>query len=151
MGARGHPGILGWISNGDRVAKSHPVRCCTRWMEPHCTYEQGETWVMSEEVQPVREKLSQEIGTCDWEPLPVHATSDKLIVVDSSIPLLDDAVVVAENDSAQVSSWIESGRLSKLTPAEQSELKDASGTFFQFVIVAPFVLAQRVLLDLQSD
>ena len=79
--------------------------------------------------------------------LAVHATSDKLIVVAPEIALLDAAVAVAQNDTAKVTSWIESGQLTKLTPPEQETLKDAEAVFFRFVIVAPFVLAQQLNLD----
>ena len=105
---------------------------------------------MSDDVQSLREKLSREIGTCDWSLLAVHASADKLIVVAPGIAFLDAAVVVAQNDTTKVASWIESGQLSKLTPPEQANLKDAPAVFFQFVIVAPFVMAQQVRLDPQE-
>ena len=106
---------------------------------------------MSDDSQSIREKLSQDIGTSDWPLLAPHAASDKLIVVEPAIALLDAAVAVAENDAKTVTPWIENGQLSKLTPDEQAELAEGDTAFFQFVIVAPFVLAQRVLLAPQSD
>ena len=94
----------------------------------------------------IREKLAQEIGTVDWKPLAVHAQGDKLIVVAADIDLLDAAVAVAEDDASKVTPWIEGGKLTKLTLEEQAALEQEPGTFFQFVVVAPFVLAKRVIL-----
>ena len=106
---------------------------------------------MTEPALPLREKLSQETATVDWSLLAPHAKSEKLIVVDPSIVLLDAAVSVAQNDAAQVTAWIEGGQLTKLSPNEQTELEQEKAVFFEFVVVAPFVLAKRVLLAPQSS
>ena len=105
---------------------------------------------MSNESQDLRTKLSQEIGTADWSLLAPHAQSEKLIVVDDAVVLLDAALAVANNDTHRITHWIEGGQLTKLTPDQQTKLEDEKAAFFQFVIVAPFVLAQRVLLAPQS-
>ena len=100
---------------------------------------------------PLREKLSQEIATADWSLLAPHAKSEKLIVVDPAIVLLDAAVAVAENNSIQITSWIEDGQLTKLSPDEQAEMENEKAVFFEFVIVAPFILAKRMLLAPESS
>ncbi len=106
---------------------------------------------MTDKAQSLREKLSEEIGTSDWSLLAPHAKSEKLIVVGPAVALLDAAVAVAENDASKVNAWIENGKLTKLTPDEQTELTEGAAAFFQFVIVAPFVLGQRMLLAPQAE
>ncbi len=106
---------------------------------------------MTEPELPLREKLSKETATVDWSLLAPHAKSEKLIVVDPAIVLLDAAVAVAENDATQVTAWIESGQLTKLSPEAQEELEEEKAVFFEFVVVAPFVLAKRVLLAPESS
>ncbi len=102
---------------------------------------------MTADSESVREKLQGELGTIDWPLLAVHARSGNLILVSPDIEFLDAAVAVAGNDTQQVSTWVEAGQLTKLDESEQAALDGEQGVFFQFVVVAPFVLARRVLLS----
>ena len=106
---------------------------------------------MTENTSNLREKLAQELGTADWSLLAPHAKSEKLIVVASAIELVDAAIAVAHNDAMQVTAWIEGGQLTKLSPDEQADMDNEKAVFFEFVIVAPFVLAKRMLLAPESS
>ena len=105
---------------------------------------------MTDESKSIRDKLAEELGTTDWAPLAPHAASEKLIIAAADLDLLEAAVAVAENDAGRGTSWIEGGQLAKLSPDEQAALNDGPRTFFQFVVVAPFVLAQQVDLSAPS-
>ncbi len=102
---------------------------------------------MSEEQTPtLREKLSEEVGRAAWKDLRPHAVRGQLIFVDASLTLLDVAVAVAEDQSAEVQAWVGSGLLRKLDEGEL-ERGDADNPWHEFVIVQPFVLARPIELN----
>ena len=95
----------------------------------------------------LEQELRSQIGTADWPVLQIHAKSGNMIVLNQSVDLLTFAIAVAANDTEVVSKHIQEGAVSKPSPEEQARLKSASGEFFQFVIVAPFILVKPVGLN----
>lgn len=75
--------------------------------------------------------------------MKAHARSGSLIIVESRVALLDAAVAVADDQTAQVSAWITDGLLHRNYPAVDAEID----TLFNFVVVAPYVLAQPISLE----
>ena len=102
---------------------------------------------MSSDRDDLKKKIASELGTADWRLLASHAKSASLIVVDQTLDLLDVALAVAANETDRVSPWIEQGFLTKLDDASQATLAETPSAYFQFVVIAPFVLAQRIVLD----
>ena len=102
---------------------------------------------MNSKHDELRTKLQGETGTADWSLLASHGRSDHLIIVRSDVELLEAAVAVASNNAERVAGWIEEGLLSKPDAALQSEFSKAESVFFQFIVVAPFVMAQQIKLS----
>lgn len=91
-----------------------------------------------------RKKLAEEVGTAPWSLLDPHFRRDALFLVDPQLELLDVAVAAAEDRTAEVRGWIEEGRLSRPSAEQSQAWADEEGAMFRFVIVQPFVLAQRI-------
>ncbi len=102
---------------------------------------------MTTPPEDLRAKITSELGTAGWALLASHAKSGSLILVDRSLDLIDVAVAIAGNETKQVGPWVERGLLSKLDEREQASMAETDAAFFQFVVVSPFVLAQRLVLD----
>ncbi|MGC6418900.1 MAG: DUF2288 family protein [Bradymonadia bacterium] len=95
----------------------------------------------------LEQELRSQIGTADWPVLQIHAKSGNMIVLNQSVDLLTFAIAVAANDTEVVSKHIQEGAVSKPSAEEQARFKGATGEFFQFVIVAPFILVKPVGLN----
>lgn len=95
-------------------------------------------------MEDIRTQLAQDIAEVEWEVLIPHAQRDAIIIVDSSLPLLDVAVAVANDDQMSVQHWISEALISK--PSQQ-QLSDWNGTpeqKFNTAIVQPFVIISPV-------
>jgi len=102
---------------------------------------------MTSSPDEIRNRLSQEKGTIDWPFLQVHARAENLIIVGTGLNLLDVAVAIATDDAAQIHTLLSDGNIHKPSPSEQSALQNTQGAYFEFVIVAPFVVAQQIQLN----
>ncbi len=91
----------------------------------------------------LRETLEKNILPTEWKMLAMHQTRDAVFIVKASVPLLEAAVAVAEDNTAAVKSWLDSGELYRPTPSQIAAWSDESGVRFDSVIVQPFVLARR--------
>ncbi len=91
--------------------------------------------------EPLAEKLKDEIGTAAWPLLKPHADRGVLLMIHTQLDLLDVAVQVAEDQTEQVRSWLDSGKISR-PPLAQMKAWEAENTVFTCVIVHPFVLIQ---------
>lgn len=87
----------------------------------------------------LREKLKSEVMATDFATLAPHFARGALIMVDSSLDLLDVAESVACDERAQVEAWLLSRGLWRAT---DDDAKRGLTLRFQFVIVQPWVLAQ---------
>jgi hypothetical protein len=103
---------------------------------------------MSEESnQSIREKLSEEIGAVSWNALSVHAKGGTLITVKENQDLMDVAIAIAQDDTDKVARWLEEGLVYKPDEKEIEALEKEDGTPFKFLLVQPFVIAQRILSE----
>ena len=102
---------------------------------------------MDDNDKTTRDKLADQIGTAPWSLLEVHAQNDHLILVDSSLTILDVALGIAENHTDVVSTWITDGLVGKPTLEQWDAFKSDHVRRFQFVVVQPYVLAQLVNVD----
>ncbi|MBX3246743.1 MAG: DUF2288 family protein [Myxococcales bacterium] len=92
----------------------------------------------------LREKLAAELLPTGWSTLAPHFARDALFVVAEGVSLLDVAVAVAEDRSAEVGAWLEAGQLARPSAAQARAWADAGTARFVIAIVQPFVLAQPV-------
>ena len=98
--------------------------------------------IMSSETPDLRNELQSQIGSGGWPLLRAHAVSGSLILVDEQVALIDAALAVAEDRTDLVRGWITDETLHRRYPPADAEVD----TLFNFVVVAPYVLAQPLSL-----
>jgi hypothetical protein len=99
---------------------------------------------MSDSERPIRERLASEIGLCQASDLRAHLERDAVIMVHSSLDLLEVAVAVAEDRSATVREWIVSELLAKPSAEQVKRLFESDTLSLRSVIVRPYVLVQEL-------
>ena len=98
----------------------------------------------------LRAKLNLETAQLAWPELERHFARGDVIKVAPGMDLVDTALTVAENNAATVEAWLANGRIAR---AELSDAEDwhARQPMFWAVVVAPWVLVQEVLKQLDSE
>ena len=98
----------------------------------------------------LRAKLNLETAQLTWSELERHFARGDVIRVAPGMDLVDTALHVAENDTATVQEWLADGRIAR---AELTEAEDwhARQPMFWAVVVAPWVLVQEVLKELDAE
>ena len=91
---------------------------------------------------PVKQELKAAIGQVTWGDLRKHLVRDVIIIVDSSIDLLDAALKVSKNDQTRVSGWITDGLLTKPNARQLEHWEKNLSLPFLSVVVQPFILVQ---------
>jgi len=97
----------------------------------------------------LRAKLNLETAQLAWPELERHFARGDVIKVEPGMDLVDTALHVAENNAATVREWLANGRIAR---AELHDAEDwhARQPMFWAVVVAPWVLVQEVLKELES-
>ena len=89
------------------------------------------------------DKFKNEVGTVSWSWLRPHEKHKILFPVVEKLDLIEVAIVVAEDQTAQVESWLTDGSL-KRPSQEQIEKWEKSGGLFSGIIVKPYVFFKAV-------
>ena len=97
----------------------------------------------------LRAKLNLETAQLAWPELERHFARGDVIKVAVGVDLVDAALHVAENNTATVQEWLADGHIAR---AELADAEDwhARQPMFWAVVVAPWVLIQEVLKELDS-
>ena len=97
----------------------------------------------------LRAKLNLETAQLAWPELERHFARGVVIRVAAGMDLVEAALQVAENNAATVQAWLADGRIAK---AELADAEDwhARQPLFWAVVVAPWVLIQEVLPELET-
>jgi hypothetical protein len=97
----------------------------------------------------LRAKLNLETAQLGWSELERHFARGVVIKVAPGLDLVDAALNVAENSAATVQAWLAEGRIAR---AELADAEDwhARQPMFWAVVVAPWVLVQEVLKELEA-
>ncbi|MFZ9001699.1 MAG: DUF2288 family protein [Bacteriovoracaceae bacterium] len=91
----------------------------------------------------LKQKLVTEIETCDWSMLSIHNKRDAIVIVESSIELVDAAVALATDDVSLVKSWQDTAQIRRPRPEEiEAWEKSPNEKLAKFLIIQPFVLIQ---------
>ena len=98
----------------------------------------------------LRAKLNLETAQLAWPELERHFARGDVIKVAPGLDLVDVALRVAENDSASVQAWLADGRIARADLADAEDWH-ARQPMFWAVVVAPWVLVQEVLKELDSE
>jgi len=98
----------------------------------------------------LRAKLNLETAQLTWPERERHLARGDVIKVAIGMDLVDTALHVAENNAATVQAWLADGRIAR---AELSDAEDwhARQPMFWAVVVAPWVLVQEVVKELDTD
>lgn len=92
------------------------------------------------DAELIRHKLEHELHDADWALVAPHFARGVLVLCGDELPLLDAAVALAQDDTAQVARWMASGAMRRAEDHDAQAFSDVEHTF-RFVIVAPFVIA----------
>ncbi len=97
---------------------------------------------LSEDRLLLADKFKEEIGTVSWSWLRPHEKRKSLFLVAAELDLVEVAIAVAEDKTAQVKTWLELGHLQQ--PALDQVAKwERDGGLFLGVIVKPYVFFQE--------
>lgn len=96
----------------------------------------------------LRDKLASEIAPIQWQVLEGHHRRGALFIVDPAVELVDVALAIAEDRTDAVKGWLDAAQIGRPTGDESETWAVEQGTKFLFVIVQPYVLAQRLNLDI---
>lgn len=95
---------------------------------------------------PSIEDLKKTQDEAKWSWLKPHALRDAVILVHTSLDILDVGVEIAGDNSTKVRDWLKQGMLKKLTHAQVQAWDKTPDKRFMCMIVAPYVLAQELLM-----
>ena len=97
----------------------------------------------------LRAKLNLETARLGWPELERHFARGVVVKVAPGMDLVDTALQIAENNTAVVDAWLADGCIAR---AEMSDAEDwhARQPAFWAVVVAPWVLVQEVLKELDA-
>ena len=95
------------------------------------------------DAQSLKEKFAQELDTTTWKDLREHVVRDTIILIDPSLDIVDVGVLVALDQSAEITKLIEEQQIGKPT-LEQIKAweKPDSTQKFKMIIAEPYILTQ---------
>jgi hypothetical protein len=96
----------------------------------------------------LRDKIRTEIQRAVAADLLPHQRRDALFVLAPEVDILEVAVAIAEDDTTRVERHLEEGSLERPTLAQMAEWCVDRELVFQFVILQPYVIAQRIVVPL---
>lgn len=100
--------------------------------------------VPNQNMLNVKAKLASEMADVEWCELSPHSLRDALIVVNSSLNLLDVGIALAQNEVETVQSWITQNLISKPTVENLKDWETQPHKKFSTLIVQPYVLVCAV-------
>ncbi len=95
----------------------------------------------------LKEDLEKTIDKAEWAWLTPHLERDALLLVGTSLDLLQVAVEIAENQTPKIQVYLNEGLLSKPKAMQIEAWNQMPDKLFKIAIVQPFVLIQQVLAD----
>ena len=92
----------------------------------------------------LRANINNETSQIEWQELQRFFAGGWLIYVSSTVNLLDVAVSFSLDDKEQVSRWLTSGDVAKVTDEQARQWHEENTTFWS-TVVKPWVLIQPVI------
>ena len=93
----------------------------------------------------LRDKLTKELETVEWAAIVPHFERGGVVEIDQSLNLVDVGIAMANDNSEIVSAWLKDGLMTQPDEAK-TQIWKSEKTTFQFLIVQPYVLIQKVAL-----
>jgi len=97
----------------------------------------------SNDIDVLRANINGETAQINWRELQRFFAGGWLICVNSSANLLDVAVAFSLDDKEEVSRWLASGEVAKVSD-EQAKQWHQENTAFWSTVVKPWVLIQPI-------
>ncbi len=95
-------------------------------------------------MENLKEKLSSEKEAASWKILEEHHEREALLIVDKELDLIDVGVSIANDEVMKVKEWLTSQQLMRPDEDMVSQfLEDDNNMCFEFIIIQPYVLAQK--------
>lgn len=91
----------------------------------------------------MRQKINMETAQIAWSELQREFARGVLVVVGPSLDLVDVALVLNRDDSAQFQTWVEQGQIRRALDDDARSWNETQPEFWS-VVVAPWVLVQTV-------
>lgn len=101
------------------------------------------------DIDVLRANINNETSLIHWNELQRFFAGGWLIYVSSETNLLDVAVAFSLDNKEEVSKWLTSGEVAKVTD-EQAKSWHENNTTFWSTVVKPWVLVQPVTRDLDD-
>ena len=95
-------------------------------------------------MDELHSKLQAELDTVDWQALRAQLRRDSVIHVAPELDLVEVAWCVATDRSTEVAGWVAAGQLRKPGQEELNAWERQPEKPFRVLIVAPYVLIQKV-------
>jgi hypothetical protein len=87
-------------------------------------------------------KVNRETARLPWTELLKHFAQGNVVWVANSLDLVDVAVRVSHDDKANISQWMNSGLLAKVSDQQAAEWLETNAQLWASV-VSPFILVQE--------
>lgn len=94
-------------------------------------------------IEDIRTKVNLETSRIAWKELQRFFASGEAVVVSSELDLVDVAVQMSQDNTAQIRQWMEAGQFGKVSE-EQAAAWYATDDLVWAVVVSPWVLVQSV-------
>lgn len=95
-------------------------------------------------MSEIKSQLKKDLADVDWSDLVPHAQRDVLIVVNSSLDMLEVGMAIATDQVTLVQNWIGQNLIHKPTPDQLGDWNTTPQRQFSTLIVQPFVLIQLI-------
>ena len=92
----------------------------------------------------LRDKLQAEVAVVGYRDLRQHAGRGALFLVRGTLPLVEAAIAIAQDDQESVKAWLSLQQLLRPTEGELERWELELDKRFEYVIVQPFVLAREL-------
>lgn len=96
------------------------------------------------DIDALRANINNETSQINWNELQRFFAGGWLIYVSSNTNLLDVAVAFSLDDKEEVSKWLTSGEVAKVTDQQAKQWHEQDATFWANV-VKPWVLIQSTI------
>lgn len=95
-------------------------------------------------MQDIRAELTEMLDESEWEWLIPHARREAIVVVTSSLDLIDVGMAIAADNVASVQHWISEALIYKPSQEQLTDWNSNQQKRFNTLIVQPYVLIQEL-------
>ena len=103
----------------------------------------------NDDTEVLRANINNETAQINWNELQRFFSFFWLIYVSSNANLLDVAVAFSQDNKSEVSKWLTSGEINKVTDEQAKQWHQENASFWS-TVVKPWVLIQPIT-DTQPD